>query len=230
LEWVEDLLGRLPESPDILELGCGRAEEPTLRMAARGRLTGIDISKEQLRRARERCSGANFVHADATTIELAPGSFDAVVSLYAFNHVPRAELPPLVQRIAGWLRRGGHAVLTFGMSDSESIQDDWLGVPMFFASYTPDENRALVEKAGLEIVRDEAVTIIEPEEGEACFQWLLAARSESGREPVGRRRAAAARRRPGARRTREPGATGAPVASLSLGGRTPRRVRARQGR
>ncbi len=176
LEWVEDLLGLLPEQPDILELGCGGAVESTLRMAARGRLTGVDISKEQLRRARARCPDASFVRADMTTIELAQASFDAVVSLYVFNHIPRVELPSLVERIANWLRPGGYALLTFGMSGGEGVQDDWLGVPMFFASYTPDENRALVEQAGFEIVRDEAVTILEPapDEGEGRFQWLLA--------------------------------------------------------
>jgi ubiquinone/menaquinone biosynthesis C-methylase UbiE len=32
---------------------------------------------------------AEFVRADFTALELEPESFDAVVSFYAFNHVPR---------------------------------------------------------------------------------------------------------------------------------------------
>jgi SAM-dependent methyltransferase len=174
LEWVDDLVDRLPEESDVLELGCGGAVEPTLRLAAAGRLTGIDISEHQLRLARERCPGGNFILGDMTTIELDPESFDAVVSLYAFNHIPRADLPGLIKRIGAWLRPDGYLLATFGVSDSESVQDDWLGVPMFFASHSIGSNRAFVREAGLAIVGDESVVITEPEDGEGRFQWILA--------------------------------------------------------
>jgi len=36
----------------VLELGCGSGAPDTQRLAARFRLTGVDISREQLRRAR----------------------------------------------------------------------------------------------------------------------------------------------------------------------------------
>jgi SAM-dependent methyltransferase len=174
--WIADLLTHLPAEPDILELGSGAAVAPTKLLAGRGNLVGVDISAEQVRRARERCPGARFVHADMTEIDFEEGSFDAVVSVYVFNHIPRADLPPLLIKIAGWLRPGGYLLASFGLSGSESVQDEWLGVPMFFASYTEGENRELVQAAGLEIERDEVVPIVEPEEGEARFHWLLAAR------------------------------------------------------
>lgn len=173
LEWVDMFLQRLPDTPEVLELGCGQAEEPTLRLAERGRLTGVDISAEQLRRARERCPDATFIQADITELELESASFDGVASLYVFNHVPRADLPRLLRRVAWWLRPGGCLLATFGRSGGEGVEDDWLGVPMFFASYTEAENRELVRQAGLQIERDEVVPIVEPE-GEARFQWILA--------------------------------------------------------
>lgn len=174
LEWVDDLLDRLPEQPDILELGCGGAVESTLRLAAAGQLTGIDISDHQLRLARERCPGGHFVLGDMTTVELDPESFDAVVSLYAFNHIPRADLPRLIKRIGVWLRRDGYLLATFGVSDSEGVEDDWLGVPMFFASHSIGSNRAFVREAGLGIVGDELSVVVEPGDGEGRFQWILA--------------------------------------------------------
>jgi hypothetical protein len=72
-----------------------------------------------------------------------------------------------------WLQPGGYLLATFGVSGSEGVEDDWLGVPMFFASYTGAENRALARAVGLVIEQDEVVPIAEPE-GEARFQWLLA--------------------------------------------------------
>jgi len=173
-EWVADLLGRLPTEPKILELCCGAASPTTMLLAEHGDLLGIDFSSEQLRRARDRCPGARFVEADVTDVEFVEGAYDAVVSVYAFNHVPRADLPELLAKIGRWLRPGGHLLASFGRSGGEGIQEDFLGVPMFFASYTEEGNRELVQAAGLEIERDEVVAIIEPEYGEARFHWILA--------------------------------------------------------
>jgi SAM-dependent methyltransferase len=175
MRYLGELLRRLPIRPDVLELGSGAAVESTRILAARGRMTGVDISAEQVRRARERLPEATFVHGDMTEVEFPAESFDAVVAFYVFNHVPRVDLPPLIQRIAGWLRPGGHLLGTFGASESaEGVQIDWCGVPMFFSSFSAEENRRFVREAGLELVLDEVVPQDEGEEGRAEFLWVLA--------------------------------------------------------
>ena len=73
----------------MLELGCGAGVPDTQRLAARFRVTGVDISAEQVRRARVVVSEAEFIRADFTALELEPESFDAVVSFYAFNQMYR---------------------------------------------------------------------------------------------------------------------------------------------
>jgi SAM-dependent methyltransferase len=174
-EWLSDVLGRLPERAAVLELGCGQGESAARILEAGHRYTGVDISSEQLRRARERAPDGEFRRADLTQLTFEAESLDAVVSLYVFGHVPRAELPGLLRRIAAALRPGGYLLATFGRSGDEGFQDDWLGVPMFFASYTDGETLTLVRDAGLIIERDEAVRILEPE-GEASFLWIRARR------------------------------------------------------
>jgi ubiquinone/menaquinone biosynthesis C-methylase UbiE len=179
LGWTEDLLARLRERPRLLELGSGGARGPTRMLAEAGSLTGVDISIAQVRAARRRCPEATFVHADMTEIRFEPGSFDAVISVYAFNHIPRGDLPPLLGRCAVWLRPGGYLLASFGCSGDEGVQDDWLGVPMFFASYAEEETLALIGKSGFTIERNELVPIVEPEEGEARFLWILARKPPS---------------------------------------------------
>jgi cyclopropane fatty-acyl-phospholipid synthase-like methyltransferase len=176
LEWVERLLALLPERPDVLELGSGAGVLSTRLLAERGRLVGVDISAEQVRRARERIPVAEFVHADVTEVKFEPSSFDAVVSFYVFNHVPREELGPLLDRIAGWLRPGGHLLATFASSDNPGWRGEWLGTQMFFSGFTPAENERLVGEAGLELLESELETILEPEYGEGRFHWVLAHR------------------------------------------------------
>ncbi len=177
LERVEELLELLPERPEVLELGVGAGVRSTRLLAERGRLTGVDISAEQLRRARERIPGSTLVHADFTELELEPESFDAVVAAYVLNHLPPDELAPLAQLLARWLRPGGHLLASFGTSDNPGWRGEWLGVEMYFAGLPPEKNRRLVEEAGFRVLRDEIETSTEPE-GEARFQWLLARRPE----------------------------------------------------
>ena len=121
-----------------------------------------------------RVPGARFLHADLTAVELEPTSFDAVVSFYVFNHVPREELGPLLGRIQRWLRPGGFLLASFGASDVPGWYGEWLdGVETFFSGYEPEVTLQLVRASGLEIRRDELETIREPE-GDATFLWVLA--------------------------------------------------------
>jgi predicted TPR repeat methyltransferase len=177
LERVEELLRLLPDRPDVLELGVGAGVRSTRMLAERGRLTGVDLSSEQLNRARRRVPTATFLHADVTELELEAASFDAVVAAYVLNHVPPVELGPLARRVAGWLRPGGYFLATFAIDHNPGWTGEWLGVEMYFAGLPPEQNRQLVESAGLTIVSDDIETALEPE-GEARFQWLLARRPD----------------------------------------------------
>ena len=175
LRYVGELLELLPEEPAVLELGVGAGVESSRLLAARGLLTGIDLSREQLRRAGERLPDATLIHGDFTEADLPPASFDAVVSLYAFNNLPQPELGPLLRRIADWVRPGGWFLASLPSSDNPGWRGEWLGVEMYFAGCEPRTNRLLAEEAGFEIARDELETMVEPE-GEVRWHWLLARR------------------------------------------------------
>jgi cyclopropane fatty-acyl-phospholipid synthase-like methyltransferase len=171
--WEHELVSRLRDGARVLELGCGAGVPDTQRLAARFEVTGVDVSAEQVRRARAAVPDAEFVQADLTALELDPASFDAVVSYYAFNHVPRELLAPTFGRIHGWLVEGGLLMTALGVGDTEAWTGEWLGAPTFFSSFPPETNTRLVREAGFDILRDELVTFREPE-GDATFQWVLA--------------------------------------------------------
>lgn len=174
-EWCGELLTRLPDGARVIELGCGGGTPETVLLAERFRLTGVDLSEAQLRRARERVPGAEFVREDFTEVEFEPGTIDAVAAFYSFNHVPRDLLAPLYRRIHAWLAPGGLFLTALGTGDSEGWVGEWLGVQMYFSSFPPETNSRMLADAGFELLRDEVVTITEPE-GDGTFQWILARR------------------------------------------------------
>jgi SAM-dependent methyltransferase len=179
--YVDELLSLVPGSPDVLEIGCGAGVEPTPTFAKRGRLVGIDISHAQIERARAVVPGATFIHGDVTSAAFDSESFDAVVALYVLTHIPSAELPSLLQRIAGWLRAGGVLLATFGSrGPHDSFVEDFLGVPMFFSGYDSKTNERLVREAGLAVLESRLEHIQEPESEPGrgpetgSFHWVLA--------------------------------------------------------
>jgi SAM-dependent methyltransferase len=175
IEWLRDLDARLGDNSDVLELGCGRGVPVTRELARRHRVTGVDISAVQVELARHHVPEASFVHADAADLDIAPSSFDAIVALFFFGHVPAGEQAGMIQSVCSWLRPGGHVLATFGAGEpGEDVDSDWLGVPMFFASLGADAYGRLLREEGLEFLRDEVVLQHEPGHGDVSFRWVLA--------------------------------------------------------
>lgn len=174
-EWfLDEVLQRLPSGADVLELGCGPGTVSPLLADGR-RYTGIDLSAGQLTLARERLPGATFIQADFTAIELPAAAFDGVVAFYVFNHLPRAEHAPTFARVFSWLRPRGRFMLSLGASDTDDeVEEDWLGVPMFFAGSEPDANERSLLDAGFELEISETRSEIELGHGEVTFHWVIA--------------------------------------------------------
>jgi cyclopropane fatty-acyl-phospholipid synthase-like methyltransferase len=175
--WRDELARRLPEGARVLELGCGAGIADTRALARRFSVTGVDISPEQVSRARANVPTAEFMCCDFTRLELPAESFDAVVAFYSFNHVPRELLAGLLTRIHTWLVPDGLFLSAFGTGDTESWTGEWLGTSMFFSSHPPDTNRRLLREAGFTLELDDLTTMIEPEpDGESRWHWVLAHR------------------------------------------------------
>jgi SAM-dependent methyltransferase len=168
--WLGDLQERIPAGGAILDLGCGSGIPVARDLAEAGyRVTGVDISEVQIRRARESAPRAEFVRADITAIAFDLGSFDAVVSFFALIHVPLEDQPSLLDRIAGWLRPGGLFLATTGYWAWTGAEENWLGggVPMWWSHADVATYRNWITTAGLSIERDEFVP--EGDGGHALF-------------------------------------------------------------
>jgi cyclopropane fatty-acyl-phospholipid synthase-like methyltransferase len=171
---VAELDDRLRDGSTILDLGCGDGLPSTRHLARRHHVRGVDVSAEQVTRARRNVPNAGFEQSDVLELNVAAESVDAVVALYSLTHLPRELHAGLFEQIRGWLRPGGLLLATLSAHGaSDGVQDDFLGVPMFFSGYPADQNRELVRAVGFRILIDEVVTLHEPT-GDAGFLWILA--------------------------------------------------------
>ncbi|MFC9223460.1 class I SAM-dependent methyltransferase [Streptomyces hygroscopicus] len=168
--WLGTLQQRIPAGATVLDLGCGTGIPVARVLSGAGhRVTGVDISEVQIRRARELVPEAEFRQADATAVEFPAASFDAVVSLYALIHIPLEEQPPLLAKIASWLRPGGWFLGTTGHSAWTGTDDNWLGggTTMWWSHADAATYRTWLTEAGLAVQQEEFVP--EGDSGHALF-------------------------------------------------------------
>jgi cyclopropane-fatty-acyl-phospholipid synthase len=138
----------LVDGQTVLDLGCGWGSL-TLWLAARhprSRITAVSNSASQRAfieaRARERgLRNVRVLTADVNTLDLAPRTFDRVVSVEMFEHVRNYE--QLLRRISTWLKADGRLfVHIFCHRDllypfEAHGDDDWMGRHFFTGGLMP---------------------------------------------------------------------------------------------
>jgi ubiquinone/menaquinone biosynthesis C-methylase UbiE len=173
LVWLKELLDHLPPGSSVLDLGCGSADPAGVEVAKAHRLTGVDISQAQIDLARRNVPTGHFLHGDATSVEFPDAAFDAVVSFYTLEHMPRREHAAILRRIHHWLRAGGLLLVSLEAGDYDDVVGEWLGAPMFISCFDPETTKRLVEEAGFELLETAVEAQVEAGR-EIPYLWLLA--------------------------------------------------------
>jgi SAM-dependent methyltransferase len=177
--YLNVVLARLGPESIVLDLGCGPGRPVAATLAQRCRVMAIDLSRKQLELARRHAPTALLVQADMTQLHVAAATLEAVVAFYSLIHVPRELLGDLLARVARWLEPGGVFVASLGAGDSpDSVEEDWLGVPMFFSHFDAATNLRLVERAGLLIESSDVIQEVEHDGKEVSFLWVVASKPD----------------------------------------------------
>jgi len=111
---VDDYLRLLPQGAEVLEVGCGGGQFARSQLDKRGdlRWIGLDVSAEQIARARRRNvkhESAAFVVGDALELPFADERFDALLSIASIKHWP--DQAKGLKECARVVRPGGQLVL-----------------------------------------------------------------------------------------------------------------------
>jgi SAM-dependent methyltransferase len=86
----------------LVDVGCGTGSYAAALAELGWTVTGVDVSEDMLRRAREK--GVDAVRADATALPFEDASFDAAVSV--FTHTDVDDFSAVVREVARVLRPG----------------------------------------------------------------------------------------------------------------------------
>jgi SAM-dependent methyltransferase len=137
----------------VLDLGSGTGLPYDKYLADRGfHITGVDFSQKHLALARNNVPQAEYMEGDFSKLGFPSEAFDAVVSFYAIFHLPREEHQSLFRNIHRWLKPHGVMLATLGTSDMECDEEaDWLGAPMMWSSYPPEEYLRIMDQTGFAV-------------------------------------------------------------------------------
>ena len=154
---IERFLDAVPQEARVLDIGCGAGIPVTSALAQVYKVVGVDSSAAQIAQARLNVPRAEFMLGDIMTADFSPRTFDAVVSFYTLFHLPREEHRPLLERIALWLRPGGHLLITVANSDKAGYTEpDFFGVTMYWSHFERSWYSSVLRELGFGIL-DEGV-------------------------------------------------------------------------
>ena len=172
LKRVRAFAADLPQASRILDVGCGNGLPATRELALSHEVTGVDISEEQIARARSNVPTATFIRGDVREVDLPVGAFDAIVALYLIDNIAREDYPALFRRLGELLRPNGRLLLSAEPGEDPWQPYTWLGVPMFINTVPTEELVQLLQEAGLSVTSTEFETQLEggrPIE----YAWIL---------------------------------------------------------
>lgn len=161
LEWVRDRkflgeivsAGNFRKSDVVLEVGTGTGIVAEAIAPLVDTVTAIDTSSHMLDLARSNHSNIMRKIGDARKLEMADGSFDAVVARYVFHHILVGAEKAMAEcyRV---LRHGGIMVFSEGVPPSHRTKQDYIDIFRLKekrVTFMPDDMARLMLSAGFGI-------------------------------------------------------------------------------
>ena len=136
---------------NALDVGCGSGGRIVAALLDAGfRVTGIDVSEEMLKYARERHPDSDFILADICEWK-SQEQYDVVIAWDSIFHVPYSEQRQVVGKLCNALTSGGVILFTAGGVDGE-ITGEMQGRDFYYSSLTEEEYLRIMKENGCKCI------------------------------------------------------------------------------
>ena len=149
----------LKKGDHILDVGCGTGLYSNYLVTHGLKVTGFDFAENMVDLAQKTVPAADFKIWDIYDIDKFPGSYAGIFANAVFLHVPKKDLPSLLEKTAAKLEKGGYIYISVkerrpDQPEEIIVKDTKYGNPCerFFSLYLMDELKKYVADAGLKTV------------------------------------------------------------------------------
>lgn len=148
--WHDRFIATLPSTASVLDLGCGSSSPVAQHMVASGfRVTGVDSSPTLISLYRQRLPDQEWLVEDMRSLQLGR-QFDGVLAWDSFFHLAPDDQRRMFTVFAQ--HAAPSAVLMFNSGPAEGVAvGEYRGDPLYHASLSADEYRALLRGIGFEV-------------------------------------------------------------------------------
>lgn len=172
---IEQFLSMLPESPKVLDAGCGSGRDSRILNEKGAKVTGLDISKGLLEEAEKRSKDIEYIEGNITAMKLPNASFDGVWSHASLVHLESIEdVEKTLGEYNRVLKTAGilHIFTKEQLGDEKTavVSDSLSNHNRFFRYYSKEELHSLVSRAGF---GDLDISSVPDPHGRKEVTWIL---------------------------------------------------------
>lgn len=152
---AQKFIARLPSSAKIIDIGCGPGRDAKAFSGFGIEVVGIDLSSKMIELARQNAPGCSFHVMDIEGLAFAPESFHGVWANCALLHVPKQNIPSVLDKMRIILKPKGILYLSVKqnhINESFGVDDRYGRLEKYWSFYEPDELVKLLNEAKFQIV------------------------------------------------------------------------------
>ncbi len=154
-EEAQKFIARLPRGAKIIDIGCGPGRDAKVFSSFGFEVTGVDFSAKMIELARQNASCCSFHVMDIEKLAFASESFHGVWANCALLHVPKQNIPSVLDKMRIILKSKGVLYLSVKQShidESFGADDRYGGLEKYWSFYEPGELVELLSKAKFQVV------------------------------------------------------------------------------
>jgi cyclopropane fatty-acyl-phospholipid synthase-like methyltransferase len=153
-EILDKLVTKLPSGAKVLDVGCGSGIPVCKYLDNKGfTVTGLDFSKKQIELAKGNVPNSSFFQRDMQDLKEKEFRVDAIICLYALNHIPREKHLETLRKFRSYLPLSGQLYITVDIDEfeGEGEIEHAPGAKLWWSQYDEETNKRLLREAGFKI-------------------------------------------------------------------------------